>query len=126
MLKLISKKVYAWIGLMTFLALLLTLCLIIWAFFIRKGKILEITPKSKDCKGWIFHQLLCVRLSFNYEWAWNPGDCMVRWGLSLVRLLPVFVAPGFCSNLLWVFCLDESVVIVFGWVCCWCFRMCFS
>jgi cyanate permease len=47
----LKKKMYAWIGLMTFLALLLTLRLIIWPFFIRKGKILEITPKSKDCKG---------------------------------------------------------------------------
>ncbi|XP_045790040.1 uncharacterized protein LOC123884851 [Trifolium pratense] len=47
-----KKCTHAWIGLMTFLALLLTLRLIIWAFFIKKGKILAIsTPKSKDCKG---------------------------------------------------------------------------
>jgi hypothetical protein len=46
-----NKCTHAWIGLMTFLALLLTLRLVIWAFFIKKGKILAVTPKSKDCKG---------------------------------------------------------------------------
>ncbi|WJX92179.1 hypothetical protein P8452_73859 [Trifolium repens] len=40
------KCVYVWIGLMFFLAVLLTLRLIIWVFFIKRGKI-----KSKLRKG---------------------------------------------------------------------------